>query len=42
MYAYRIRAVNRLGLEGGPSPYFLTIPSAPEWLFAREEGLAVV
>lgn len=38
VYAYRIRAVNALGVEGGPSPYFLTIPSAPEWLFAREEG----
>jgi hypothetical protein len=38
VYAYRIRAVNNLGVEGGPSPYFLTIPSAPQWLFAREEG----
>ncbi len=38
VYAYRIRAVNAGGVEGGPSPYFLTIPSAPESLFAREEG----
>jgi hypothetical protein len=38
VFAYRIRAVNALGVEGGPSPYFLTIPSAPQWLFAREEG----
>jgi hypothetical protein len=38
VYAYRIRGVNRLGVEGGPSPYFLTVPSAPQWLFAREEG----
>jgi hypothetical protein len=38
VYAYRIRAVNHLGVEGGPSPYVLTIPSAPQWLFAREEG----
>lgn len=38
VYAYRIRAVNALGVEGGPSPYFLTIPSAPQHLFSREEG----
>jgi hypothetical protein len=38
VYAYRVRAVNALGVEGGPSPYFLTIPSAPQWLFAREDG----
>src|SRR5207249_1212280 len=38
VYAYRIRAVNVLGVESGPSPYFLTVPSAPQWLFAREEG----
>ncbi|HYT88884.1 MAG TPA: fibronectin type III domain-containing protein, partial [Gemmataceae bacterium] len=38
VYAYRIRAVNALGTESGPSPYVLTIPSAPQWLFAREDG----
>jgi hypothetical protein len=38
VYAYRIRAVNALGVESGPSPYFLTIPSAPQWVFARERG----
>jgi hypothetical protein len=38
VYAYRIRAVNALGVEGGPSPWFPTIPSAPESVFAREEG----
>jgi hypothetical protein len=38
VYAYRVRAVNALGTEGGPSPYWLTIPSAPQHLFAREEG----
>jgi hypothetical protein len=38
VYAYRIRAVNALGVESGPSPYFLTIPSAPQWLFSKEEG----
>jgi hypothetical protein len=38
VYAYRIRAVNALGVASGPSPYFLTIPSAVESLFAREDG----
>lgn len=38
VYAYRIRSVNALGVESGPSPYFLTIPSAPQWLFSKEEG----
>jgi hypothetical protein len=38
VFAYRIRAVNSLGVEGGPSPCFLTVPSAPQWLFAREQG----
>jgi hypothetical protein len=27
-----------LGVEGGPSPYWLTIPAAPTGLFAREDG----
>jgi hypothetical protein len=40
VFAYRVRAVNALGVEGGPSPYWLTLPSAPQWLFAREEGTA--
>ncbi len=38
VYAYRVRAVNALGMESGPSPYFLTIPSAPQGLFAKEDG----
>src|SRR5262249_46858398 len=38
VYAYRVRAVNRLGVEGGAGPYALTIPSAPQWLFAKEDG----
>ena len=29
VYAYIVRAVNRLGVESGPSPYALTIPSEP-------------
>ena len=40
VYAYRIRAVNALGVESGPSPTVFTIPSAPQWLFAREQGTA--
>lgn len=36
VFAYRVRAVNALGVESGPSPYFLTIPSAPQWVFSRE------
>jgi len=38
VYAYRIRAVNALGVESGASPAFFTIPSAPQWVFSREEG----
>jgi hypothetical protein len=38
VYAYRVRAINALGVEGGPSPYFLTIPSAVQGVFAKEEG----
>jgi hypothetical protein len=38
VYAYRVRAVNALGVEGGPSPYGLTVPSAPQLLFAKEDG----
>lgn len=38
VFAYRIRAVNVLGVEGGPSPYFLTIPAAPQHVFSKEDG----
>jgi hypothetical protein len=38
VHAYRVIAVNAAGVASGPSPYFLTIPSAPQWLFAREDG----
>jgi hypothetical protein len=38
VYAYRVRAVNALGVEGGPGPYALTIPRAPQNLFAKEDG----
>jgi hypothetical protein len=40
VFAYRVRGVNALGVEAGPSPYFLTIPSAPQGVFARERGTA--
>ena len=38
VHAYRLRVVNALGVESGPSAYYLTIPSAPQHLFSREEG----
>jgi hypothetical protein len=38
VYAYRVRAVNSLGVLGGAGPYALTIPSAPEGLFSQEDG----
>jgi hypothetical protein len=38
VFAYRVRAVNALGVEGGASPYALTLPAAPQHLFAREQG----
>jgi hypothetical protein len=38
VYAYRVRAVNRQGLESGPGPYVLTIPSAVQCLYSKEAG----
>jgi hypothetical protein len=38
VYAYRVRAVNALGVESGPSPWVLTVPAAPENVFAQEAG----
>jgi hypothetical protein len=40
VHAYRVIAVSAAGEEGGPSPAFFTIPSAPRWVFARESGTA--
>jgi hypothetical protein len=40
VYAYRVRAVNALDVESGASAFCLTIPSTPQWLFAKEEGTA--
>jgi hypothetical protein len=37
-YAYRIVAVNRLGVESGPSPLAYTWPAAVQSVFAKEEG----
>ncbi|MGA2866620.1 MAG: hypothetical protein ABSF95_19265 [Verrucomicrobiota bacterium] len=38
MYAYIVRAVNKLGVESGPSPYALTLPSEPLNVLCREQG----
>ncbi len=38
VFAYRVRAVNALGVHGGPSPWVLTVPSAPQKVFSRERG----
>ena len=38
VYAYIVRAVNRLGTESGPSGYSLTIPAEPENVLLREKG----
>jgi len=37
-YAYRVIAVNRLGVAGGPSALVFTYPSAVQHVFAKEEG----
>lgn len=37
VYAYRVRAVNRLGVESGPSPFIFTYPAAVQHVFAKEE-----
>jgi hypothetical protein len=36
VYAYIVRVVNKLGVESGPSPYALTIPSEPANVLSRE------
>ncbi|MFT3774972.1 MAG: kelch repeat-containing protein [Minicystis sp.] len=38
VHAYVIRAVNRLGVESGPSPYALTLASEPRSVLLREQG----
>ncbi|HEX8915169.1 MAG TPA: fibronectin type III domain-containing protein [Humisphaera sp.] len=37
-YAYRVRAVNKMGVASGPSPMVFTYPAAVENLRAKEEG----
>ena len=37
VHAYIVRAVNKLGVESGPSPYALTIPSEPGNFLCREQ-----
>lgn len=38
VFAYIVRAVNKMGVESGPSPYALTIPSEPVNVFNREKN----
>lgn len=38
VHAYRVRAVNALGVESGPSEAVLTIPSPVRHLFSREDA----
>jgi fibronectin type 3 domain-containing protein len=38
VHAYIVRAVNKLGVESGPSPYAITIPSEPVNFLCRERG----
>lgn len=38
VHAYVVRAVNRLGVESGPSPYALTIPAEPRAVMVKEAG----
>ncbi len=38
VYAYRVIAVNKLGVESGAGPFALTILSSPQWLFSKEDG----
>jgi len=37
-YAYRVYAVNRLGVAGGDSPWFLSIPGPVTNVFSRERA----
>jgi hypothetical protein len=37
VFAYIVKAVNKLGVESGPSPYALTIPSEPVNVLNREK-----
>ncbi len=39
VFAYRIRSVDEAGKESGPSSALFTIPSSPQNVFSREEGM---
>lgn len=39
VFAYRIRSVDEAGKESGPSSAFFTIPSSPQNVLSREEGM---
>ena len=38
-YAYRVRAVDGKGRLSGPSPAVLTVPSSPQQVLSREDGV---
>jgi hypothetical protein len=38
VYAYRVRAISPAGVRGGPSAAIFTIPSAPSWVYCKEDG----
>ncbi len=40
VFAYRIRSVDDAGKESGPSPALFTVPSSPQNVFSREDGIA--
>jgi hypothetical protein len=42
VYAYRVVAVNRLGVASGPSPFAFTYPSGVQHVFSKEEGEVAV
>ena len=39
VFAYRIRSVDEAGKESGPSSALFTVPSSPQNVFSREEGM---
>ena len=38
VFAYRVRSVDDVGKESGPSSAFFTIPSSPQHVFSKEDG----
>lgn len=39
VFAYRVREVTKQGIAGGPSSAVLTIPSSPQHVFSKEDGI---